>query len=88
MRRVFNTRHGGLAGVRDEGLLESARPNHPFLDGNKRTGFMLAATFLELNGMVFMATEESVIEATLGLAGGKLKPAAYAEWLRKNAKKG
>lgn len=105
--------HGGLAGVRDEGLLESAlsKPqnlfayssptltemaasyaagiilNHPFLDGNKRTGFMLAATFLEVNGMELTANEESVIEMTLGLASGKMQPAVYAEWLSKNLKK-
>lgn len=105
--------HGGLAGVRDEGLLESAlsRPpnlfaygshtlpqmaasyatgiilNHPFVDGNKRTGFMLAATFLELNGMTFTATEESVVRITLALAGGKLNQTAYAEWLSKNSNK-
>jgi death on curing protein len=103
-----------LAGVRDQGLLDSALskprrffafqsptlaemaasyaagiiPNHPFLDGNKRTGFMLAATFLELNGMEFTATEESVTELTLVLASGKLKQAAYAEWLSKNSKPG
>ena len=59
--------------------------NHPFLDGNKRTGFMLAATFLELNGVEFTATEESVIAMTLALASGKLKQAAYAEWLGKNS---
>jgi len=105
--------HGGLAGVRDEGLLESAlsKPrnllayssptlpemaasyaagiilNHPFLDGNKRTGFMLAATFLELNGMEFIATEESVVEMTLALASGKLKQAVYAKWLKENSSK-
>jgi death on curing protein len=62
--------------------------NHPFLDGNKRTGFMLAATFLELNGLEFTATEESVIEMTLALASGKLKQSAYAEWLSKNSKTG
>lgn len=103
--------YGGLAGVRDEGLLESAlsKPqnlfayssptlpemaasyaagiilNHPFLDGNKRTGFMLAATFLELNGMEFAATEQSVVEMTLALAGGSLKPAGYADWLSENS---
>ena len=104
--------HGGLAGVRDEGLLESAisKPqhlfaysspslpemaasyaagivlNHPFLDGNKRTGFMVAATFLELNGMDFSATEESVVEMTLALVSGKVKQAAYAEWLGRNSR--
>lgn len=61
--------------------------NHPFLDGNKRTGFMLAVTFLEVNKMEFTATEESVVEMTLALASEKLKQAAYAEWLSKNSKR-
>jgi len=102
--------NGGLAGVRDEGLLESAlaKPqnlfaysqpthaemaasyaagiilNHPFLDGNKRTGFMIAAVFLEVNGYELTATEESVVEYTLGLAAGTLKEKDYAVWLKEN----
>lgn len=62
--------------------------NHPFLDGNKRTGFLVAATFLELNGREFTATEESVVEMTLALASGKVKQVAYAEWLSKNSRAG
>ena len=114
IHEMMLAQHGGLAGIRDEGLLESAlsKPqhlfaygspslpqmaasyavgiilNHPFLDGNKRTGFMLASTFLELNGMEFSATEESVVDMTLSLASGKLKQAAYAEWLSKNCRAG
>jgi death-on-curing protein len=114
IHEMMLAQHGGLAGVRDEGLLESAlsRPrhlfaydaptlaelaasyaagiilNHPFADGNKRTGFMLATTFLELNGLEFTATEESVIEMTLALASGKRRQAAYAEWLGKNSNAG
>jgi len=113
IHELMLSQHGGLAGVRDEGLLESAlsKPqnlfaygsptlpemaasyaagiilNHPFVDGNKRTGFMLAATFLELNGMNLAATEESVVEMTLALASGSMKQAAYAEWLKKNSTK-
>lgn len=48
---------------------------------------MLAATFLEVNGMELTANEESVIEMTLALASGKTQPAVYAEWLSKNLKK-
>lgn len=58
--------------------------NHPFLDGNKRTGFMLAATFLELNGLALTATEESVVEKTVALAGGQLTEDQYAEFLNAN----
>jgi len=31
--------------------------NHPFIDGNKRTGFVVAVVFLELNGYRFHASE-------------------------------
>lgn len=98
---------GGLAGVRDRGLLESAlaRPqqlfsygspslfecaasyavgivkNHPFLDGNKRAGFMAAALFLESNGMKFQAPEEEVVLQTLALAAGEIDEKDYALWL-------
>ena len=48
---------------------------------------MLAATFLELNGMNFAATEESVVEMTLALASASVKQAAFAEWLKRNPSK-
>lgn len=103
-------RFGGLDGVRDEGLLESAlgRPknifaygeaslfvmaaayaagivkNHPFLDGNKRSGFVAAALFLEVNGLKFRASEEEVVERTLALAAGEIEAAEYAVWLEQS----
>ncbi len=105
-------RFGGLEGVRDEGLLESAlnRPrhlfaygkpslfelaasyatglvkNHPFLDGNKRTGFVAAALFLEINGCSFEAPEEEVVERTLALAAGAITEGDYAVWLKKSCR--
>lgn len=60
--------------------------NHPFLDGNKRTGFMTAAAFLELNGFEFFATEPDVVLQTLALAAGALDEAGYAAWLRANSR--
>jgi death-on-curing protein len=59
--------------------------NHPFLDGNKRTGFLLAATFIELNGLAFFASEPAVVENTLALAAGTLSEEKYATWLRENS---
>lgn len=113
IHEMMLAQHGGLAGVRDPGLLESAlaKPqnrlacaksthaeiaasyaagitlNHPFLDGNKRTGFLVAAVFLEVNGYEFGATEESVVENTVALAAGKLREKGYAAWLKENSLK-
>lgn len=56
--------------------------NHPFLDGNKRAGFMAAALFLEYNGETFQAPESEVVLQTLGLAAGAVGEKAYAKWLR------
>jgi death-on-curing protein len=104
-------RFGGLAGIRDEGLLDSAinKPknlfaygqptpfelaasyatglvkNHPFLDGNKRIGFMAAYVFLGANGWSLEATEEEAVLETLALAAGESTESDYAAWLTKNS---
>jgi death-on-curing protein len=61
--------------------------NHPFIDGNKRTGFLVGVLFLELNGYHFNATEESAAQAILSLAAGTLDGPALAVWLRANTKR-
>ena len=55
--------------------------NHPFVDGNKRTGFLAAAVFLELNGFVLQAEEVDAVEKVLGLAAGALSEEDFARWL-------
>ena len=103
---------GGGAGVRDEGLLDSAldRPqnlfaygkptlfdlaasyafgmvkNHPFIDGNKRVAFVVAVTFLELNGRRFAADEVDATVRTLALAAGAMSEADFAAWLKANSR--
>jgi death-on-curing protein len=105
-------RFGGLGGIRDRGLLDSAlnRPihlfaygkpdlfalatayaagiikNHPFLDGNKRAGFMAAALFLEVNDLEFSAPEEEVVLQTVALAAGDIREKNYAAWLKASCK--
>jgi death-on-curing protein len=61
--------------------------NHPFIDGNKRAGFLVGVLFLELNGYRFTAPEESAAQAILGLAAGTLDEPALAAWLRANVKR-
>jgi death-on-curing protein len=96
--------HGGAAGIRDEGMLESAlyRPiqkeaygeptlseiaaaylfgivkNHPFVDGNKRTGFAAADLFLYFNGLSVEAEPEDIIQLVTKVAAGEVDEAGAA----------
>ena len=56
--------------------------NHPFIDGNKRTGFLAAYVFLALNGWKLIAAEASAVEAALALASGRMSEAEFAGWLK------
>jgi len=100
--------HGGMSGIREEGLLASAlaRPhnleaygedvdvaalaaayafgiarNHPFLDGNKRTAFVVMELFLDLNGWVLKADDADCISTVQALATGDLSEKALIAWL-------
>jgi death-on-curing protein len=61
--------------------------NHPFLDGNKRTGFVVGILFLELNGYRFSASEEAATQGVLELAAGRLDEDGYVAFLREHAVK-
>ena len=100
--------HGGLAGVRDLPLLQSAlaRPqnleaygnpdiadlaaayavgiarNHAFLDGNKRTAWVVAETFLLKNGYELIANDRDGVMTMLAVADGTMSEPELAIWLR------
>ena len=59
--------------------------NHPFVDGNKRTGFVVGILFLELNGPTFTASEADATQAILNLAAGEINGDEFASWLRSNS---
>jgi len=59
--------------------------NHPFADGNKRTGFLCAFVFLYLNGQQLRAPEAEAVVMTLELAAGTVDEAGYARWLADNS---
>ena len=101
--------HGGLSGVRDQGMLESAlgRPtnkysyespkpslaqlaaayafgiakNHPFIDGNKRTAFVVCELFIRLNKQGLEASAEEKYITFLSLADGTLSEDGLAKWI-------
>lgn len=104
--------HGGMSGIRDNGLLQSAlhRPknflafsesspdiaslaaaygygivkNHPFVDGNKRTSYIVMRTFLILNGCDISATDEEKYRIWIAIASGEMTEAQLADWIRKH----
>ncbi len=103
-------RFGGIRGVRDPGLLDSAlsQPmasfggdflhedvfvmaaaylfhlvkNHPFLDGNKRTGLVAAIVFLAINGGPILPGSPELYEMTIAVAEGRLDKPAIARIFR------
>lgn len=58
--------------------------NDPFVDGNKRTGFMAAYIFLGRNGFTLTADEVNATVMTLSLASSEIDENAYAVWLAQN----
>lgn len=105
---------GGMDGIRDENLLDSALnslfqtfdgnelypdifdkaaqlcyslvENHPFADGNKRTGVHLTLLFLKLNGEKIEYTQSELIDFGLGIASGKMTKDRIKEWLLNHKK--
>lgn len=59
--------------------------DHPFVDGNKRTGFLLGILFLELNGHDFNADEAEAAQVVLARAAGTIDESAYAAFLAANS---
>jgi death-on-curing protein len=56
--------------------------NHPLVDGNKRTGFVVGILFTEINGLRFIASEEEAVQAVLQLTAGDIDEAEYVAFLR------
>lgn len=105
-------RFGGIHGIRDYGLLESATfepqasfggeylykdvfnmgaayaysiiKNHPFLDGNKRTGTLSALMFLDYNGYEVDVNQDQLFDLSIAIATSKITIEEIASMLEKN----
>ena len=58
--------------------------NHPFTDGNKRTAWVLARTFLALNSVEIAFSATDAVAAVQSLAAGDLSEAELADWFRQH----
>jgi len=55
--------------------------NHPFIDGNKRTGILATAVFLDLNDYVFRPDEVEGARIVLALAASDMDESVFASWV-------
>lgn len=59
--------------------------NHPFIDGNKRTGLLAAVAFLSLNGYSFSADEADIVTMIETLAAGGVEIESLSDWFAGNS---
>ena len=67
-------------------LMESLVNNHPFIDGNKRTGIACTVLFLRRNGVTFSAKNSELENFTLRVASSNTKRSEIAVWLKKHSR--
>ncbi|MBK8087561.1 MAG: type II toxin-antitoxin system death-on-curing family toxin [Chitinophagaceae bacterium] len=65
---------------------ESIIMNHPFVDGNKRTGYVLMETVLRLEGFKISAADDELYQFVIGISTGAKRYEEIVEWLKKNTK--
>lgn len=66
-------------------LMDSLIRNHPFLDGNKRTGIAAAVLFLQINGYKFNCPEDELVSFAIRVAESKFGLDEIAAWLEAHA---
>jgi death on curing protein len=68
-------------------IMHSLVMNHPFVDGNKRTGAAVAELFSNLNGIELDAADHELVAITLSAARGEVNAEALAIWLRQRSRR-
>jgi death-on-curing protein len=63
-------------------LIESIINNHPFIDGNKRTGYVITLLLLMSNGYDVRASQDVKYEFVIDIASGKMKFQEILNWLQ------
>jgi death on curing protein len=72
--------HDGLFAMAAAYLFHIAA-NHPFVDGNKRTGLLAALVFLDINGINIEQPNDELYDLTMGVASGQIAKAEIAQIL-------
>jgi len=61
--------------------------NHPFIDGNKRTGLFVMLVFLELNSTILNFNQSELVFLGNCIADGSVNPEQITDWILKHKKK-
>ena len=65
-------------------LTESIIINHPFIDGNKRTGFLAMLIILEIGNLKITASNDTTYNFTIQISTGEIKFEEIVTWLKNN----
>ena len=63
---------------------ESIIMNHPFIDGNKRTGYVLMETLLRIEGLKISASDQTTYEFVIKISTGEIRFNDIVHWLKSN----
>jgi death on curing protein len=63
---------------------ESIIMNHPFVDGNKRTGYVLMEMFLRIDGFKITAGDDELYQFVINISTGEKRFEEIVEWLKEN----
>ncbi len=66
-------------------LIESIVANHPFIDGNKRTGYVLMRLYLMENRIDITASQEAKYSFVIDIASGKLSHKEITKWIEQHS---
>ena len=71
--------------IKAAALMHAIIPNHPFMDGNKRTGTVAAGIFLKINGYTLNAKNRELESFALSVVVSKISLTEIADWLRQKS---
>ncbi len=63
-------------------ILESIVTNHPFIDGNKRTGYVLMRLLLMQYGKDISASQDEKYDFVIAVASGKMDFQQVLAWIK------
>jgi death on curing protein len=66
-------------------IAESLIKNHPFIDGNKRTGFLTMVSVLYEYNFALTACEDDLYNFIISISSGKIKFEEIVHWLKQNS---